>query len=212
MSAPGRSEQSAAYAALLGRDPVLAGLAERHGRPDPFAWPNDRTGNSNFAALLYGIAGQQISTAAALAIYNRLRAAVGGGTPDPDGILALGPARLRSVGLSRAKVAYMTDLAEKQGSGALDVDNLEGLDDARAVAALTAVRGIGQWSAEMFLILQLHRPDVLPAGDLGIRRAVEHAWHRPELPTIKDVRQRGESWAPQRTYAAALLWASLARG
>jgi DNA-3-methyladenine glycosylase II len=193
---------------LLLRDPVLRRLARDHGRPDPFVWDvGGRTGTSNFAALLLHIAGQQISTAVAFVLFDRLRAALGR-VPDPLGVASLGVERLRSFGFSRAKAQYMYGLAEMQLAGSVDVDGLNPLDDEQAIAALTAVRGIGRWSAEMFLVHQLQRPDVLPAGDLGIRRAVEAGWGLPELPSVDQVRELARTWSPYRTYAAALLWAS----
>src|SRR3954451_11308555 len=124
----------------------------------------------------------------------------------------LGPDRLRSLGLSRAKAAAIVGLARMHLDGTLDLDGLDDLDDAQVVHALTAARGVGLWTAQMFLIHQLRRSDVLPAGDLGIRQAVRAAWALPALPRIEEVRQRGERWSPYRTYAAALLWASLRSG
>ncbi len=121
----------------------------------------------------------------------------------------LGPDRLRELGLSHAKATAIDGLAQRHRAGTLDTDDLDGLSDEQVVAALTATNGIGLWTAQMFLIHQLRRPDVLPAGDLGIRQAVERAWTLPELPTISEVREIGERWSPQRTYAAALLWTSL---
>lgn len=201
--------QATAYTSLLDSDRVLRRIAYVHGRPDPFVWDDGgRTGTSNFAALLLHIAGQQISTAVAFILFDRVRAAVGA-IPDPSNIVSLGPERLRSFGLSRAKASYMLSLTQMHLDGALDVDRLDHLDDEQAITALTAVRGIGRWSAEMFLIHQMHRPDVLPAGDLGIRRAVETAWGLPGIPTIEYVRELARDWSPYRSYAAALLWASL---
>jgi len=202
------ADAGTAYARLLGRDPVLRRLSHAHGRPDPFSWDvGGRTGPSNFAALLLHIAGQQISTAVAFVLFDRMTAALGG-IPDPAGVSSLGTQRLRSFGMSQAKAGYMVGLADSQLAGTIDVEHLEHLDDTQAVAALTSVRGIGVWSAEMFLIHQLHRPDVLPAGDLGIRRAVEQGWGLPGLPSITEVRERASGWTPDRSYAAALLWSS----
>lgn len=127
----------------------------------------------------------------------------------PESLLALTPDQLRECGLSRAKASYLLDLAQRQADGRIDLENMTGLDDAEAIAALTAVRGIGLWSAQMFLLAQLHRRDILPAGDVGIRRAVEKAWGLAELPGIKEVEALAVPWAPYRSYAAALLWRSL---
>ena len=198
------------YVSLLLGDPVLRRLADACGRPDPFLWDDGgRTGTSNFAALLLHIAGQQISTAVAFVLFDRLRSALGR-VPDPIGVASLGVERIRSFGFSQAKAQYMSGLAQMQLAGSVDVDGLDPLDDEQAIAALTAVRGIGRWSAEMFLVHQLHRPDVLPAGDLGIRRAVEAAWGLPALPSVDQVSELARTWSPYRTYAAALLWASRA--
>lgn len=211
MSAPSAAAGRAdAYGALAAADPVLAGLMRDHGTSDPFAWIDaGRTGGSNFAAMVLHILGQQISVAVAFILYDRLANAAGG-IPTPQAVLALDPDTLRGFGLSRAKAAYVHDLASRAEDGRLDIEHMDGLSDGQAFTALTAVRGIGPWSAEMFLIHQLHRADILPAGDVGIRRAIEQAWQLPGMPTIDEVRDRGAAWAPHRTYASALLWRSLA--
>jgi DNA-3-methyladenine glycosylase II len=198
-----------AYETLLARDPKLRELAATAGTPDPFAWVDGgRTGSSNFAAMVLHIVGQQISTTVAFVLFDRLRDAAGG-LPDPHNISALSPDRMRSLGLSRAKAGYLLALADAERNGGLDIEHLDALADADVIARLTAVRGIGLWSAEMFLLHQLRRPDVLPAGDMGIRRAVQAMRSPADLPTIEDVRQTGLAWVPYRSYAAALLWASL---
>jgi len=203
------TDVDAMYDALVARDPVLRRIAEEHGRPDPFTWDGQGpTGNRSFAALLLHVIGQQISTAVALVLFARLETAVGGQV-DPAGVAELGPDGVRALGVSGAKSAAIVGLAEMQLAGVLDTDQLGELDGEQAMAALTAARGVGPWTAQMFLIHQLRRPDVLPAGDLGIRQAVERAWALPSLPTIDQVHDRGIGWSPQRTCAAALLWASL---
>lgn len=200
------------YDELLAGDQVLRRIAAEHGRPDPFHWPgSDPAGRDPFVGLLLHITGQQISTVAALAIFGRIQHAAGR-PPDPTSLLALGPERLRALGLSAAKVASILQLASRVNDGQLDLDHLDQVDDASVTAALVAVRGIGPWTAEMFLIHQLLRPDVLPAGDLGIRRGVQLGWMLDTVPTEEEVRARGSGWAPWRTYAAALLWASLPTG
>jgi DNA-3-methyladenine glycosylase II len=158
--------------------------------------------------MLLHIVGQQISTRVAFTIYDRIIAATGG-VPTPQAILTLGADALRGQGLSTAKARYALALADAQATGALDIEHLDNTDDATVLATLTALPGIGTWSAEMFLVHNLHRPDVLPAGDLGIRRAVERQWALDALPPVKDVRTLSEPWTPYRTYAAALLWSSL---
>jgi DNA-3-methyladenine glycosylase II len=197
------------YTELAGRDPVLAALARTFGTPDPFEFPDGgRTAGDNFAALVLHILSQQISTVVAFVLFDRIRDAIGR-VPDPEGILALGHDRLRACGLSNAKAEYVLGLARDQRDGRIDVDGLAELSDAAAFAALTAVRGIGRWSAEMFLLLQLHRPDIVPAADIGIRRAVRRAWELPEPPATEQVRGRAAAWSPYGSYATALLWASL---
>lgn len=197
-----------AYEELAKREPVLARLIEEYGEVDPFGWSDERMEASNFAAMVLHIVGQQISTKVAFVLFDRVFVAAGGKVV-PESLLALTPDQLRECGLSRAKASYLLDLAQRQADGRIDLENMTGLDDPEAIAALTAVRGIGLWSAQMFLLAQLHRTDILPAGDVGIRRAVEKAWGLPELPGIKEVEALAAPWAPYRSYAAALLWRSL---
>jgi 3-methyladenine DNA glycosylase/8-oxoguanine DNA glycosylase len=180
--------------ALADREQLFARLLDQYGHPDPFAWHDgERTGSSQFAAMLLHIVGQQISARVASAVYDQIIAAAGG-IPTPQMILTLGAERLRECGLSAAKARYALALAETQVGG----------DDEAVMATLTAVAGIGVWSAETFLVHNLHRPDVLPAGDLGIRRAVRRHWNLDDLPPARDVRAQGAAWAPYRTYAGAL--------
>ncbi|GII59811.1 hypothetical protein Pth03_82000 [Planotetraspora thailandica] len=203
------SDYGRRYRILADRDPVLARLVEEYGHPDPFEWHDGgRTGSSNFAAMTLHIVGQQISAVVAFVVFDRIAAAVGG-VPTPDGVISLGADRLRECGLSRAKAAYVLDFAHRQVSGLIDIEDMADLDDSAAIAVLTAVKGIGLWSAQTFLIHQFHRSDILPAGDVGIRRAIAKAWPLKELPTVEDVRKMATAWAPYRTYAATLLWRSL---
>lgn len=197
------------YGLLAARDAVLAKVIEEYGHPEPFEWHDGgRTGSSQFAAMLLHIVGQQISAVVAFAVYDRVAASTGG-IPTPTGVLELGAERLRACGLSGAKATYALALSQAQASGLIDIENMTGLDDAQVIAELTAVRGIGLWSAQTFLIHNLRRPDVLPEGDLGVRRAVRDLWSLDRLPTVAEVRKRGAEWAPYRSYAAALLWRSL---
>jgi 3-methyladenine DNA glycosylase/8-oxoguanine DNA glycosylase len=189
---------------------VFARLVAVYGSPDPFGWHDGgRTGDSKFAAMLLHIVGQQISASVAFAVYDRITTA-GGEIPTPAGIRALGAERLRECGLSAAKAGYALALAEAQLSGQVDIENLDRHSDKEIVDELTAIRGIGTWSAETFLIHNLHRPDVLPAADLGIRRAVRIQWELEADPSPKTARAMAAAWTPWRTYAAALLWRSLA--
>jgi DNA-3-methyladenine glycosylase II len=210
---PADRELREVYGHLAAQDAVLADLVRRHGRPDPFVWsPAYDAARTTFASLLLHVISQQISTVVAVQLFRRVEGAAGG-TLDPEGVVGLGAERLRGLGLSRAKAAAVVGLAERHLAGTLDTDRLAGVSDDEVTAALTAARGVGPWTAEMFLIHQLRRPDVLPAGDLGIRHAVAAEWPWPGqssgLPSPAEVAQLGRGWRPYRTYAAALLWASL---
>jgi DNA-3-methyladenine glycosylase II len=129
--------------------------------------------------------------------------------PTPAQLIAADPEALRTAGLSRAKVAYLRDLAERIEDGELDLDHLSEMSDAQVSEQLTAVKGIGQWSTDMFLIFHLGRADVLAVGDLGIRRAVERAYGLKKIPDAKSLTRIGEPWRPYRSLACLYLWASL---
>lgn len=207
---PQLESQQLSYEALAEADPVLGRLVDRFGTPDPFEFHDGgRTAGSNFAAMTLHILGQQISTKVAFVLFDRLRDAAGG-TPTARSILALGPDSIKAVGTSGSKAGYLINLAEYVNSGTLDIEHLDALDDADAVNALVAVKGIGLWSAEMFLIHQLHRPDIFPAGDVGLRTAIQRAHGMPEAPSISQAQEIGNQWRPLRTYASALLWRSIA--
>jgi DNA-3-methyladenine glycosylase II len=164
-----------------------------------------------YEMLVRAIVGQQFSTRAAAAMYAKLAARFGARLPTPEELLAEDPEQLRAaVGLSHAKVRYLRALAEHLLDGRLVLDELDGLTDEEAIAKLTAVPGIGAWSAQLFLIFYLHRPDVIASGDLGIRRAVMIADGLPALPAPADVEERARAWRPHRTLAGMLLWRSVA--
>ncbi len=167
-------------AALRAADPVLRGVIDAVGElGDPRAGRPD----DHYGALVRSIVGQQLSTRAARAIYQRLVERFGGRTPTPDEVLADDPDALRAAaGLSRAKVAYLRSLAEHVLGGSLELERLDELSDEEVIAELVAVKGLGLWTAHMFLMFHLQRPDVLPVGDLGIRRAVRDAYGLAELP------------------------------
>src|SRR4051812_13578453 len=162
-----------------------------------------------FRALVSAIISQQLSTKAAATIKGRLDALVGGGLT-PDRLARVSDDALRSVGLSRQKISYMRDLEGRVSRGELALDALDGMTDDAVVAALTGVKGIGRWTAEMFLMFRLHRPDVLPVGDLGIVKAVQRAYRLRKAPTPERLTRIGESWRPYRSVACWYLWASLA--
>ena len=198
-----------AIAALRAADPVLAKVIDEVGSDGPgdlgVTISSDRYG-----ALVRSIVGQQLSTRSAQAIYGRLTDRFGGRTPTPVEVLEDDPDELRqSVGLSHAKLAYLRSLAEHVLDGSLDLDHLDRLPDEEVIAQLTAVRGIGPWSADMFLIFRLGRPDVLPVGDLGIRRAFMVRYGLAELPTAAEMQRIAEPWRPHRTLASLYLWRSL---
>ena len=191
-------------------DPVLARLIDDYGGPLP-AEPDGRGRPADqYGALVRSIAGQQLSVRAARAIWSKLVARYDGRTPTPREILADDPEALRAAaGFSRAKVSYLRSLAEHVVSGEVELERLSELDDDAVIRELTAVKGIGEWTAHMFLMFTLHRPDVLPAGDLGVRNAVQQAYELPAAPTPEALRALAEPWRPHRTRAALYLWRSL---
>lgn len=189
---------------LLRRDPVLAELIKKHG-PCGLAAAQR---SDHFSALVRAITGQQLSTKAAATIYARLAALMPGGVT-PESLSALSDEQFRGVGMSRQKSAYFRDLSEKVLSGALPLDSLEAMSDDEVIAALTQVKGIGRWSAEMFLMFRLHRPDVLPVGDLGIVNAVKNVYRLRKKPDAERIRKIGEAWRPYRSVASWYLWRSL---
>jgi DNA-3-methyladenine glycosylase II len=133
----------------------------------------------------------------------------GGAVPGPEELIAADPDAIRRAGLSRPKIAYLRDLAQHVISGELEVDKLHKLPDEEVSAQLTAIKGLGQWSADMFLMFHLGRPDVLPVGDQGIRRAVERAYELEGIPAADELERIGEPWRPHRTLACLYLWESL---
>src|SRR4051812_28266093 len=161
----------------LSRDPVLRHLIEDLGGPLPLE-PDSRGRPADlYGALLRSITGQQLSVKAARAIYGRLTERFGGRPPTPEELLADDPDALRAAaGLSRAKVASLRSLAEHVIAGELPLDRLQELPDAEVIRELTAVKGIGQWTADMFLMFTLHRPDVVAVGDQGLRNAIMRAY------------------------------------
>lgn len=198
-----------ALAHLRDVDPVLAGLIDAVGAPD-FEPDPERAARDHYAALLRAIVGQQLSTKVASVIWGRLLERYDGRAPSPRQVLEDDADDLRtSVGLSRAKTTYLRSLAEHVLSGELDLDHAATLSDEELIAELTAVKGIGEWSAHMFLMFQLERPDVLAVGDLGVRRAVQIAYELEELPSRAHLEELGEPWRPYRSIACRVLWHSL---
>jgi len=178
-------------------------LGERSGRRG--VQPHDYYG-----ALVRAIIGQQLSSKVARVMVGRLWDRFGGRPPTPAEVLAEDPEELRAaVGLSRAKVAFLRSLAEHVTTGELDLERLSEEPDEQVTAELVAVKGIGPWTADMFLIFQLDRPDVLPVGDLGIRAAFRRLYDLPELPSAAEMERIAEPWRPYRSTASRFLWRSL---
>jgi DNA-3-methyladenine glycosylase II len=188
---------------------VLRALIDEIG-VDGLGDPRAGRPRDHYGALVRSIVGQQLSTKAARSIYTRLTDRFGGRTPTPAEVLSDDPDELRAAaGLSRAKVSFLRSLAEHVLDGSLELARLDRLPDEEVVAELVAVRGLGIWSAHMFLMFHLGRPDVLPVGDLGIRRSVMRRYGLGELPAPVALETIAEPWRPHRTLACRFLWRSL---
>jgi DNA-3-methyladenine glycosylase II len=204
LSAVTTEDYARARRVLARRDPVIRDLMRRHGdcglakaqRSDPFR------------ALLHAIIAQRLSTKAAATIEQRF-AALFDGRPTAAAITATPDDRLRAVGISPQKLRYLRDLCARMLDTSLSLDALGEMADEDVIAALTSVKGIGRWTADMFLMFRLHRPDVLPVNDLGIVKAVQRAYKLRLAPTPKRLIRIGESWRPYRSVACWYLWASL---
>jgi 3-methyladenine DNA glycosylase/8-oxoguanine DNA glycosylase len=193
----------AAEAHLKRADPVLARIVRAVGRA-----PLRVNRTPAFAALLESIVYQQITGKAAAAIHARLCRALGRRCPRPQDVLAASDATLRAAGLSSVKVKYMRDLAERASAG-LPLRALSRLEDEQVIEALVQVKGIGRWTAEMFLMFRLLRPDVLPVGDYGIRKAMQRAYRLRGLPKPAVMQRIAEPWRPYRSVACWYLWRTL---
>jgi DNA-3-methyladenine glycosylase II len=202
-----------ARAELAAADPVMEALIERIGDIDlatRLARRSEERPADAYGALLRAIVGQQLSTKAARTIYRRVLDLFDGATPAPERLLEAEEEDLRAAGLSGRKVEYLRDLAAHVISGELELGRLDELPDEMVIEEIVAVRGLGQWTAEMFLIFHLERPDVLSGGDLGIRKAVQVEYGLEEMPTPQRVLEMGEPWRPHRSLASLYLWESLA--
>jgi DNA-3-methyladenine glycosylase II len=192
----------AAIEHLKQADPVLSLIIERVG---PYGI---QFLEASFETLVKSIISQQLSGKVAKILYGRLIAA-GGGQLTPESLLKLRPARMRTLGLSRQKITYIRDLARHARSGRVDFARLPACSDEEVIAHLTSVKGIGIWTAHMFLIFALRRTNVLPIGDLGIRVAIRKAYGLAELPKPSEVESLAKSWHPYCTVASWYLWRSL---
>jgi 3-methyladenine DNA glycosylase/8-oxoguanine DNA glycosylase len=186
-------------------DPVLAKVVARHG-PHRFEL---RSEGSHFDALARSIVSQQLSVKAASTIHGRFRTVYDGAGGTPNVVARIPEKRLREVGLSWQKISYIRDLARRVTSGELELDRIEEMPDDELVARLTAVKGIGTWTAQMFLMFRLGRPDVLPVLDLGIQKAIQRAYGLRKRPAARQMERIGRAWAPYRTIACWYLWRSL---
>ena len=199
--------------ALAAADPTMAALIDRVGKIDiatRMKRRKEERPEDPYGALLRAIVGQQLSTKAARTIYLRVVDLFGGTTPTPEQLLEAEEEDLRACGLSGRKTEYVRDLATHVVSGELELDRLDQLADEEVIEEIVAVRGLGQWTAEMFLLFHLQRPDVLSGGDLGIRKAIQIEYGLEEMPPPKRVIEIGEPWRPHRSLASLYLWESLA--
>ncbi len=183
-------------------DPVLRAIIERVG-PCRMEY-----GVPEFCSLAEAIVYQQLNGKAAVTIFNRF-AALAGEPLTPEGILKLSDTQLRSVGLSKQKSAYLKDLAAKTAAGLLDFTRLPDLTDEEVIQHLTQVKGIGVWTAHMFLMFSLRRPNVLPTGDYGVQVAMRKHYKKRKLPKPKDMEKIAKAWAPYRSVACWYMWRSL---
>ena len=199
------AEARSAQRFLAALDDPIARLAREHG-PVDFTLPSHGLVlPDHLERLALGIVGQLISVKAALVIFERLRELLGGRI-DAVTLARTDETALRQVGLTQAKARALQALGSEVASGRLDFETLTGMSDDQVEATLVALRGIGSWSAQMFLLRALARPDVFPAGDLGLRRGIESLYALPEPPSIADAAARALSWRPYRSYAAKYLW------
>ncbi len=183
-------------------DPVMADVIAQVGR----CTLEPRTEWTHFDALVRSIVYQQLSGKAAATIHGRVLTLIGDGAEAPSRIVATPYEALRSAGLSTAKANYVRNLADHVLDGSLPIDSLDVMDDDEIIDALTRVKGIGRWSAQMFLMFRLGRPDVLPELDLGVQKGIQKAYRMRKLPTPAQVLKRGARWSPYRTVAAWYMW------
>jgi DNA-3-methyladenine glycosylase II len=189
-------------------DPVIGQLIDRRPDFDPHAWLDELPPMNLFGSLLFQVTGQQLSVAATRRTVERVTSLFGGHLPSPDELLATEPGDLRAAGLSWRKVSTLRDLAERLSDGRLDIERLGKLPDEEFIAELTAVPGIGPWTAQGALLVALRREDVVLPGDLALRKAVRSAYRLDHLPTQEEVLEIAEKWRPYRSLATSYLFAS----
>jgi DNA-3-methyladenine glycosylase II len=194
-----------AIAHLKRVDPKLGDVIDRVGKRPP----GPRTEGTHLGAIARAIVFQQLSGKAAGTIHGRFEQLFGGRAPTAEELLGTSDEKLRSVGLSRGKALYLKDLAARAASGALPVDRLHELPDEELLETLTAVKGIGRWTAQMVLLFRLGRLNVWPDLDLGVRKAIQRVYNLRRLPTPEQVQSRGSAWSPFASVAAWYLWRSL---
>jgi DNA-3-methyladenine glycosylase II len=200
-----KRDYSAARRHLMKADPKLGLIIKRVGPCELHsAAPRDP-----FEALTRSIASQQLSTKAAATIFGRFCDLFPGRRPTPHRVMTLTDDEIRAVGFSRPKAAFIKDLATHVIDGRLDLKGLKKHPDDEVMRQLVAVKGIGRWTAEIFLMFRLGRPDILPADDLGLMNAAHRIYGMRKRPTPEQLRKRGEAWRPYRSVAAWYLWASL---
>ena len=187
---------------LKKHDPVLARVIDSVGR---LKFELD---DGHYEALVGSIIFQQLAGSAARAILNRFKSLYRGRIPDPKSYLATDVAKLRSAGLSPQKISYIRDLCERMVQGSLDFEGISRMSDEEAVRELDAIRGVGRWTAEMFLIFVLGRADILPVDDLGVQKAAKRLYHLRKLPTRDKFEKLSKTWHPYRSIATLYLWRS----
>ena len=197
-----RFSAAAAYRSLRAADPVIGALIEQHGPYKP------RPSGEPYAALVRAIMHQQLAGPAARTIMGRMVALFGDDehTPTPEEILAMPDPAFREAGVSRQKTSYLKDLAAHVATGDLDFDGMDTLSDDEVIRRLTAVHGIGEWTAHMFLMFQLGRPDILPVGDLGVCKGMKIAYGLRSMPTPKRAKKIGAAWSPYASVASWYMW------
>jgi DNA-3-methyladenine glycosylase II len=208
VTSPRPRDLGPALAWLREADPVLAGVIDEHPAFDPYAWMRRLPALDLFGALVFQVIGQQISVVAATAIFGRLVERFGGRAPDPEGLAALDPETLRELGLSRQKASTVLELAERFTDGRLSEAALSSLPDEDAIRQLTAVNGVGPWTAKGALLIALQRPDLIRTDDVALRHAIQIHYGLDHLPEPDEVAALSNRWSPYRSLASSLLLAT----